>query len=137
MFFYCFCSRAFFFFLSEIFGFVSWPVMFSMNSLKLFTYLYIFLIWRWWHIRSTVSLYNSRVKILKRRTVLGILQSEFPCSWCGITKCSEWNQWPLCLSKSQDDHYQQSEGLGQDERNGTSKLNFSFKPFFKWVLANS
>lgn len=37
---------------------------------------------------------------------------------------SEMNGLSVC-SKPQDDHYQQSEGLGQDKRDGTSKLNLS------------
>lgn len=99
--------------------------MFITNSLKLFGYIYIFNL----VVPSTLGklsvLHNSCAKILKRRTVLGIGQSQFPCSWCGVTECSEWNQWALCLSKPKDDGYQQNEGLGQDKRNDTSKLNLS------------
>lgn len=38
MVFHCFCSSCFFFFLREIFGIVSFSVMFMMNSCKRFSY---------------------------------------------------------------------------------------------------
>lgn len=75
---------------------------------------------------SSVDFINARVwRMLQRRAALEMLPTRFlqPVAWLSVPR--EMNGLSVSEQKPQGDLYQQSGGVGQGTRDGTSKLNLS------------